>query len=150
MGMLSHGVAVGIGYLLGRPDGRARLVQAGRQAADLAQRPEVVRLQERGKDLATNQAQAIKQKVTSRSKDTGVTGPDGADSTVSGPRHGLRTQAWRSRFRRSGTTHFPSSEEAAAVTAGTETSAVGEPSVAEPGSALAPGQEVTTSPADRS
>jgi hypothetical protein len=150
MGLLSHGIAVGIGYLLGRPDGRARLAQAGRQAADLAQRPEIVRLQERGKDLATNQAQAIKQKVTARSKDTGVSGPDGADSAVSRPRHGLRTQTWRSRFRRSGATHFPSSEEAAAVTAATETPAVEEPSVAEPGSALAPGQEVAASPADRS
>lgn len=66
MGLVSHGLALGLGYMLGRPEGRRYLAQAGRQAADLRQRPEVVRLQERGKGLVVEQAQAVKQKVRAR------------------------------------------------------------------------------------
>ena len=122
MGLLSHGLAVGIGYLLGRPDGRARLAQAGRQAADLAQRPEVARIRERGKDLAVNQAQTVKQKITARSAGTDTGAPGDAGSATSDALPGLRTSAWRSRFRRSGAAHFPSSEEVAPATADAGTS----------------------------
>jgi len=125
MGLLSHGLAVGIGYLLGRPDGRARLAQAGRQAADLAQRPEVARIRERGKDLAASQAQTVKQKINARSKGTDTNAVGDTDPAVSGPRHGLRTAAWRERFRRSGNAHFPSSEEVAPATAGVASAGVG-------------------------
>jgi hypothetical protein len=55
MKLASHGFAVGLGYLLGRPDGRACLAHLGRQAADLTRRPAVVRLQERAKALASDQ-----------------------------------------------------------------------------------------------
>ena len=68
MGLVSHGLALGLGYMLGRPEGRERLVRVGRQAADLRQRPEVVRLQERGKSLVVEQTQAVKQKVRARAK----------------------------------------------------------------------------------
>jgi hypothetical protein len=124
MGLLSHGLAVGIGYLLGRPDGRARLAQAGRQAADLAQRPEVARIRERGKDLAASQAQTVKQKITARSKSADTDAPGDGGTAVSDPLPGLRTSAWRSRFRRSGSAHFPSSEEVAPATAGVATAGV--------------------------
>ena len=45
MKLLSYGLAVGLGYLLGRPDGRERLAQLGRQAADLTQAVAVFRHQ---------------------------------------------------------------------------------------------------------
>ena len=129
MSLLSHGIAVGIGYLLGQPGGRARLAQAGRQAADLAQRPEVARIRERGKDLAVHQAQTVKQKITARSTGTDTKAPSDTDPAVSDPLPGLRTSAWRSRFRRSGSAHFPSSEEVAPATAGVGTSVVEESDV---------------------
>jgi hypothetical protein len=66
MGLLSHGLAFALGYAMAQPQSRARLAQAGRQAADLAQRPEVVRLREQGRQLAVEQAQSIKQKVAYR------------------------------------------------------------------------------------
>lgn len=66
MGLLSHGLAFALGYAVAQPQGRARLAEAGRQAAGLAQRPEVVRLREQGRQLAVDQAQSIKQKVVSR------------------------------------------------------------------------------------
>jgi hypothetical protein len=52
MRLLSYGLAVDLGYVLGRPDGPARLAHAGRRAAALTQRPEVVRLRKRGQDPA--------------------------------------------------------------------------------------------------
>jgi hypothetical protein len=122
MGLLSHGLAVGVGYLLGRPDGRARVARAGRQAADLAQRPEVARIRVRGKDLAVNQAQTVKQRITARSTGTDTSAPGDAGSAGSDPLPGLRTSAWRTRFRRSGAAHFPSSEEVAPATAADGTS----------------------------
>ena len=137
MGLLSHGLAVGVGYLLGRPDGRARLAQAGRQAADLAQRPEVARIRERGKDLAVNQAQTVKQKITARSTGTDTGAPGDAGSATSDPLPGLRTSAWRSRFRRSGAAHFPSSEEVA-------------PATADAGTSLPPAQEEAAAPVNPS
>lgn len=112
MGLLTHGLAAGLGYLLGRPDGRARLAGVGRKAVDLAQRPDVVRVRERGQDLVKNQAQAVKQKVVNRSDDAAPTRP------------GLRSRTWRPRFSRSGTAHFPSSAEAARVAASAEATAV--------------------------
>ena len=139
MGLLSHGLAVGVGYLLGQPDGRARLAQAGRQAAGLAQRPEVARIRERGKDLAVNQAQTVKQKITARSTGTDTGTPGDAGTTASDPLPGLRTSAWRSRFRRSGAAHFPSSEEVAPATTGAGTTAAEDSGVA----------DVATSPVNR-
>jgi hypothetical protein len=118
MGLVSHGLALGLGYMLGRPEGRERLAQVGRQAADLRHRPEVVRLQERGKGLVVEQAQVVKQKVRARGKDAddasgaddaGTTAtPGGVSSAPVRPRR-LRTPSWRPRgFRR--TAHFPPSE----------------------------------------
>ena len=137
MGLLSHGLAVGVGYLLGRPDGRARLAQAGRQAADLAQRPEVARIRERGKDLAASQAQTVKQKITARSTGTDTGAHGDAGTATADPLPGLRTSAWRSRFRRSGAAHFPSSEEVA-------------PAPADAGTSLPPAQEEAAAPVNPS
>jgi hypothetical protein len=118
MGLVSHGLALGLGYMLGRPEGRERLAQVGRQAADLRQRPEVVRLQERGKGLVVEQAQVVKQKVRARAKnaddasgaeDAGTTAAPGGVSSAPVRSRGLRKPSWRPRgFRR--TAHFPPSE----------------------------------------
>ena len=96
MGLLTHGLAAGLGYLLGRPDGRERLTRLGRQAADLAQRPEVVQVRERAQDQIKNQAQAVKQKVAARSDDAGrAAGSDDAGAEGTPARSGLRARTWR-------------------------------------------------------
>jgi hypothetical protein len=108
MGLLRYGLAVGLGYALGRPEGRAQLARVGRQAADLTQRPEVTRLRERGKDLAADQAQKVKQKVKPRSDGTaGSATTDLTGSDTTGRRRGLRNPSWRPRFSRSRNVHFP-------------------------------------------
>ena len=113
MKLASYGCAVGLGYLLGRPHGRAGLAQLCRQAADLTRRPAVIRLQERAKALATDQLQTVTQKITARSTGTDPTfkwsnGPAAARSV-----RGLRTRVWRPRFSRSRDVHFPSSADVA-------------------------------------
>jgi hypothetical protein len=133
MGLITHGLAAGCGYLLGRADGRARLARVGRRAADLAQRPEVVRVRKRGQDLVKNQAHAVKQKVAVRSDDA-----EPADD-------GLRARTWRSRFSRSKTVHFPSSAEARAAQLG-GTAAVEDPEAPLCGAAVPPRPETPTSP----
>ncbi|MDT7581245.1 MAG: hypothetical protein QOK35_2509 [Pseudonocardiales bacterium] len=115
MGIMSHGLAVGLGYLLGRPEGRQRLAQVGQQATDLARRPEVAQLRERGKGLAVEQAKAVKEKVLIRAKTPGPADGDAtatvADAGSAGGRHrwNLRDSARRSRFSRSRAAHFPPS-----------------------------------------
>ncbi len=129
MKLLSHGLAIGLGYMLGRPEGRERLAQGGRQAADLGKRPEVARLRERGRSLAADQAQAVKQKISSRA--AGGTAADGGtpagaapDSAAAGtapgagtptapPRRRLRAPEWRPRFPRSRAAHFPPTQDIA-------------------------------------
>ena len=59
MGLMSHVLAVGLGYTLGRPDGPRRL-------GELLHRPEVRRLRKRGRDLAGDGAQALKRRVGER------------------------------------------------------------------------------------
>jgi len=113
MGMLRYGVAVALGYALGRPEGRERLGQAGRQAVELGKRPEVAQLRERGKSAAADGVQAVKQKVTSKTKDAGAAtsaGSAGAGETTARHRRGLRLPAGRLPFSRSRDAHFPASE----------------------------------------
>jgi hypothetical protein len=162
MKLLSYGLAVGLGYLLGRPDGRERLAQVGRQAADLAQRPEVVRLRERGKDVATERVQAVKQKVVARSKNTDSPG-SGPDSPTGGaeaasdagfaaarPRRGLRALSWRPSFSRSRGAHFPPSENLAPPTALGGTTVMEDSEAAILGMPVASHPESPTPPTDRS
>jgi hypothetical protein len=128
MSLLKYGIAVGLGYALGRPEGRAQLARAGRQAADLGRRPEVAQLRERGKDIAAEQAQKVKQKVASRSgaatgsatsdatadaTGSATFGPETTVPATPGRRLGLRNASWRPRFSRSRDVHFPSSEDVA-------------------------------------
>jgi hypothetical protein len=116
MGLRSYGLAVGLGYVLGRPGGRASLAQLGRQAAALIRRPEIVALHERGKALAAEQVQTVKQKITARSQRADRTsGPDDPGPATARSRCGLRTRVWRPRFSRSRNAHFPSSADIAPV-----------------------------------
>lgn len=68
MGLISHGLAFGLGYTIGRPDGRRQLTELGRKAAELTNHPEVKRLRERGWDLAGNTARAARTKLTATSR----------------------------------------------------------------------------------
>ena len=60
MSLIKYGIAVGIGYYLGRPDGRRQLVRLGQQAGEIGRRPEVKQLRERGRDIAGERAVAAK------------------------------------------------------------------------------------------
>ena len=118
MGLLSHGLAFALGYAVAQPQGRARLAQAGRRAADLAQRPEVVRLREQGKQLAAEQAQTIKQKVVGATSDAerdseGSASGDDRGATQTATQHRLQARKWRPRFSRSRNAHFPPSQKTA-------------------------------------
>ena len=161
MKLLGYGLAVGLGYLLGRPDGRARLAQLSRQAADLTQRPEVVRLRERGKVVATERTQAVKQKVVARSKNSD--GPSGPDSPTGGaeagsdagfaaarPQRRLRTPSWRPSFTRSRNVHFPPSTNPAPPAALGGTTVLEDSEAARLGIPVASRQESPTPPTDRS
>lgn len=160
MGIMSHGLAVGLGYLLGRPDGRQRLVQVGQQATDLAKRPEVAQLRERGKGLAAEQAKLVKEKVLVRARSNdGTPGPaDGdatATATVTGAAAGRhrwnpRDAAWRSRFSRSRDTHFPPSQETVPPASLGGTTVVEDSEAAVLGMAAKAGPEASPPPAGRS
>lgn len=67
MGLISHAVALGLGYTLGGPDGRRRLGRLGRHAGALI-RPEVAKLRERGWDIAGEQVLAARSLATRRSR----------------------------------------------------------------------------------
>jgi hypothetical protein len=160
MGLVSHGLAVGLGYLLGRPEGRQRLAQVGQQAADLARRPEVAQLRERGKGLAVEQAQVVKQKVLTRSKSddspSGHADVDaiatvvGADAAGGRPRRGLRNSAWLRRFPRSRAAHFPPSEGSAPPASLGGTTVAEDSEAAALGMAVKASPGVSTPPTDRS
>jgi cell division protein FtsN len=66
MGLVSHALAFGLGYVLGRPGGRQQVVQLGHQVTELADKPEVKRLAARGRELANDKALAAKDAVTAR------------------------------------------------------------------------------------
>lgn len=161
MFLLKYGLAVGLGYALGRPEGRTQLARVGRQAADLTQRPEVARLRERGKDLAAEQTQKLagqtqklKAKVASRSDATAgsaTTGTDTPGTAATGRRLGLRNTAWRPRLSRSRDVHFPSSEDVATTPTPPlgGTTVVEDSQAAVAGTTATPRPEVVT-PTDRS
>jgi hypothetical protein len=57
MGLIRIALIFGIGYALGRPDTRQKITEAGRQ---LAERPEVGQLKERGRDTLTTKLKAAR------------------------------------------------------------------------------------------
>jgi hypothetical protein len=90
MGLVSHALAFGLGYVLGRPGGRQQVVQLGHQVTELADKPEVKRLAARGRELANDKAHAAKNVVTARvsrkTSDSGsVATPSATPSTATTP-----------------------------------------------------------------
>ncbi len=89
MGLGSHVLALGIGYVLGHPQGRERARQVPAQVRELANRPETARLVERGKSLSGQAVQTAKQRLNrsggpgsgaSTSGTTGTGTPNTADT----------------------------------------------------------------------
>lgn len=64
MGLTKYGLAAGIGYHLGQPDGRQQLRWLRQQIIGLARRPAVRDLRERGWDIAGECALAVSNLVT--------------------------------------------------------------------------------------
>ena len=143
MNLVKYGIAVAVGYHLGQPHGRRQLEQLRQQVIQLSKRPEVKRLQERGWDIAGEQALAAKNlastTLTARKKKT--VDPAGAatpvvDHTDPTPRRrtgGLRGRGWRAGWWRrprpnplspitaaddAGTTRAPTTATAAATEVG--------------------------------
>ena len=68
MGLTRYALVFGLGYTLGRPDGRRRLSDLGQQTAALTRRPEIKRLQERGWDIAGDTLRAARKKLPATSR----------------------------------------------------------------------------------
>ena len=113
MGLVKYGLAVGLGYVLGRPEGRAQLQKVGQQAVELSRHPEVERLKEQGKSVAAEKVDAVKQKVATRTGESG-TAADGAAEPTTRRRLSLPTQ--KLRFGRSRDAHFPAAEDVSTPT----------------------------------
>ena len=88
MGLISHGVAAGIGYYLAQPAGRRRLNRLRQQVAELAHSRQVTRIQERGRGLAGDRDRT--RPTTGRHARTYPTAGDVAteDRTATGPTGG--------------------------------------------------------------
>jgi hypothetical protein len=93
MRLLTAGLMFAAGYVLGRPEGRAKL-------AELSQRPEVVQLRQRatstvssgaktGQQQLAKAAHTVKDKASEKLPGK-TTGGSGAASDPAGPRRGLR------------------------------------------------------------
>jgi hypothetical protein len=95
---LINGLVFGLGYLLGRPDGRRQLAQLRQQMTDLARNPEVKRLQERGWNAAGERMLAAKNVLAQKlDKNDGAAEGEAADEKTDSP--GGRGTG-KSRFRR--------------------------------------------------
>lgn len=79
MGLARYALAFGLGYTLGRPDGRRHLTDLGQQAVELTKRPEVTRLRERGRDLAADSVRAARKKLPAASRAADSDGRPGGD-----------------------------------------------------------------------
>jgi hypothetical protein len=83
MGLFAKALIFGAGYALGHPQGRRQLVQLRQRASQLAQDPRVTRAKEQARNVAGEQALAVKNRVAGarfrRAADTGA-----ASATSSG------------------------------------------------------------------
>ncbi len=79
MGLISHAAATGLGYTLARPEGRRQLLKLRDQGRRLLQHPQVTRLQDRGRNLATQQINTatttVKQRLGRGTPPAPPTGP---------------------------------------------------------------------------
>jgi hypothetical protein len=97
MGLASHGLALVLGYVLGRPDGRQHIVELRHQVAQLAMKPEVKQLGKRGRDLAGERALAARGAVSSKLRRngsaSGADSPDPDTGVADSGRRGIRARA---------------------------------------------------------
>jgi hypothetical protein len=90
MGLGSHALALGIGYVLGHPQGRERARQVPAQVRELANRPETARLVEKGKSFSGQAVQTAKQRLNrsggsgSGTSTTGTAGTGTSDTLTTG------------------------------------------------------------------
>jgi hypothetical protein len=73
------------GYAVGHPEGRRLVVQLRDKAIELSRRPQVKQARERAWDIAGDQALAVKNRVTSRSRSTQDQSASETDSHRSHP-----------------------------------------------------------------
>ena len=88
MGIISHGVALGLGYACARPEGRRRLLVLRDQMLQLARRNEVTQLRDRAWHVATSKVMtanvSLAQKARRGSGNTGTAPVAGAADVAAG------------------------------------------------------------------
>jgi hypothetical protein len=84
MGLTKYGLAVGIGYYFGRPDGRQQLLWLRQQIIGLARRPEVRNLRERGWHTARERALAAGNAAARKLRGTSTVAAAAARSPADG------------------------------------------------------------------
>ena len=82
MGLISHGIAVGVGYYIAQPSGQRRLTQLRQRVVGLAHSPQVTQVQERGRGLVGDRAIAARTALTGRHATTDVPTNDVTTSDV--------------------------------------------------------------------
>ncbi|WP_214402656.1 hypothetical protein [Pseudonocardia lacus] len=102
MGLGSHALALGIGYVLGHPDGRERARKVPDQVRQLAARPEATRLAEKGKSLAGQAARTAKQRLGRSGGGSADAGTTTTGDTATGDSTGRRRLFVRPRRRPGG------------------------------------------------
>ena len=85
MGLITHAVVLGLGYALGRPDGRHRVDLVRGKAGELTRHPGVKRLRERGWDVVGEQLYAASNLMTRRSRRADLAEFLGGDGPVGPP-----------------------------------------------------------------
>ena len=139
MGLASHAIAVGIGYVLGHPAGRERARKVPQQVRQLAARPEATRLAEKSRSLVGQAAQTAKQRLgRSDASGVGASSPSTDGSAVAGGGTARRRLFVRPR-RRPGGIDTPTGAEPGLIAAGSSgdpatdarSAAVTDPAVAE-------------------
>lgn len=101
MGLIKYGLAVGIGYHFGQPQGRQQLLRVRQQIIEFAHKPAITQLRERGWDIAGERALAAKnlaaKKLSGKSKiadtDTPMPVDDTDPAVANGPSVGIPDQA---------------------------------------------------------
>ena len=68
IGLFTTALAVGVGYTLGRPEGRAQVQKYVSQIRELTSRPKAKRLRERGWDVAGDQVAAVRRRLDRRNR----------------------------------------------------------------------------------
>lgn len=138
MGLATHAAAIALGYLLGSPEGRARLAALGGKGRELAARPEVKQARERAWDLAGEAGLAAKNTLTARTRreNAGAAGAGSGGAAAGGGTSGSPTAG--SETSGSGTAGSAASGEPAGTAADAFASATADSPAADPATATDP------------